>query len=129
MIIPVAVEKVGLSEKSRKTGDRKCLGNSGKSFIELPDAIRFLRFPSERVFQQPPLFSTPIRGLQKVEALREWFQANLNPVQASVPGKPRCYQTPRERAQFLHRWSSQRFCDSQAQNCFSLSAKLPAQGI
>jgi hypothetical protein len=52
------------------------------------------------------------------------------PAQASsVPGKPRCYQTPTERVQFLHRWSSQRFCDSQAQNCFSLSAKLPAQGI
>jgi hypothetical protein len=35
----VAVEKVGFPEKSQKSGDRKCPGNSGKSFIELPDAI------------------------------------------------------------------------------------------
>ena len=39
VIISVAVEKLVFSEKSRKTGDRKCLGNSGKSFVELPDAI------------------------------------------------------------------------------------------
>src|SRR6266481_7853381 len=61
VIIPVAVEKVGFSEKSRKSGDRKCPGDWGKSFIELPDAIQFLQIPSERVFQQPPLFSTSIR--------------------------------------------------------------------
>ena len=53
MIIPVAVEKVGFSEKSQKSGDRKCLGDSEKSFIELPDAKQFLRNRSERVFQQP----------------------------------------------------------------------------
>jgi hypothetical protein len=57
----VAVEKVGFPEKSQKSGDRKCLGNSGKSFVELPDAIQLFQIPSERVFQQPPLFSTPIR--------------------------------------------------------------------
>jgi hypothetical protein len=68
-----------------------------------------------------------ICGLQKVEALREWFQANRYRFRL-FRVKPR-YQTPTERAQFLHRWSSQRSCDSQAQNCFSLSAKLPAQGI
>jgi hypothetical protein len=39
VIIPVAVEKLVFSEKPRKTGDRKCLGDSGKSFVELPDAI------------------------------------------------------------------------------------------
>jgi hypothetical protein len=39
LINPVAVEKVGFPEKSQKSGDRKCLGNSGKSFVELPDAI------------------------------------------------------------------------------------------
>jgi hypothetical protein len=54
----VAVEKVGFSEKSRKSGDRKCPGDWGKSFAELPDAIQFFQIPSERVFQQPPLFST-----------------------------------------------------------------------
>jgi hypothetical protein len=49
----VAVEKVGFSEKSQKSGDRKCPGDSEKSFIELPDAKQFLRNRSERVFQQP----------------------------------------------------------------------------
>src|ERR1700746_2580249 len=60
VIIPVAVEKVGFREKSQKSVDRKCLGDSEKSFIELPDAEQFLRNRSERVFQQPPLFATPI---------------------------------------------------------------------
>jgi hypothetical protein len=50
----VVVEKLGFSEKSRKSGDRKCLGDWGKSFVELPDAKQFLRNRSERVFQQPP---------------------------------------------------------------------------
>src|SRR5580700_10120703 len=58
--IPVAVEKLAFSEESLNLGDRKCLGDSGKSFIELPDAKQFLRNRSERVFQQPPLFSTPV---------------------------------------------------------------------
>jgi hypothetical protein len=31
----VAVEKLGFSQKSQKSGDRKCLGDLGKSFIEL----------------------------------------------------------------------------------------------
>jgi hypothetical protein len=56
----VAVEKVGFSEKSQKSGDRKCLGDSGKSFIELPDAKQFLRILNERVFQQPQDLSTSI---------------------------------------------------------------------
>jgi hypothetical protein len=59
-ITGVAVEKVGFSEKSRKSGDRKCPGDWEKSFVELPDAIQFLQILSERVFQQPPLFSTVI---------------------------------------------------------------------
>jgi transposase len=63
LINPVAVEKVGFSEKSRKSGDRKCPGDWEKSFVELPDAIQFLQIPSERVFQQPPLFTTLIRGV------------------------------------------------------------------
>jgi hypothetical protein len=41
------VEKVGFSEKSRKSGDRKCPGDWEKSFIELPDAKQFLRNRSE----------------------------------------------------------------------------------
>jgi hypothetical protein len=57
----VAVEKVGFSEKSRKSGDGKCPGDWEKSFVELPDAIQFLHIPSKRVFQQPQDFSTPIR--------------------------------------------------------------------
>jgi hypothetical protein len=58
--IPVGVEKVGFSEKSRKSGDRKCPGDWEKSFVELPDAIQFLQIPSERVFQQPSLLPTAI---------------------------------------------------------------------
>jgi hypothetical protein len=57
---PVAVEKLGFSEKSRKSGDRKCPGDSEKSFVGLPDAIQFLQIPSGRVFQQPLLLSPPI---------------------------------------------------------------------
>jgi hypothetical protein len=57
----VAVEKLGFSEKSQKSGDRKCLGEWEKSFVELPDAIQFLQVPSERVFQQPRDLSTSIR--------------------------------------------------------------------
>jgi len=57
---PVAVEKLGFSEKSQKSGDRKCPGDWEKSFAELPDAIRFFQIPSERVFQQPLLFAPAI---------------------------------------------------------------------
>ena len=60
MIIPVAVEKLVFSEKPRKTGDRKCLGGSGKSFVELPDAIQFLQILAEQVFQQPQDLSLAI---------------------------------------------------------------------
>jgi len=60
VIIPVAVKKLGFPGKSQNSGDRKCLGDSEKSFIELPDAIQFLQILSERVFQHPPLFSTSI---------------------------------------------------------------------
>src|ERR1700746_2349203 len=50
---PVAVEKLCFPEKNQKSGDSKCLGDSEKSFIELPGAKEFLRNRSERVFQQP----------------------------------------------------------------------------
>jgi hypothetical protein len=59
LINPVAVEKVGFSEKSRKSGDRKYLEDWGKSFVVLPDAKQFLRIRGERVFQQPP----PVRNI------------------------------------------------------------------
>jgi hypothetical protein len=36
---PVAVEKLAFFEESRNLGDRKCLGEAEKSFVELPDAI------------------------------------------------------------------------------------------
>jgi hypothetical protein len=58
---PVAVEKLCFPEKNQKSGDSKCLGDSEKSFIELPGAKEFLRNRSERVFQQPQDFSTVIR--------------------------------------------------------------------
>jgi hypothetical protein len=57
---PVAVEKLGFPGKSQKSGDSKCLGDSEKSFIELPDAIQFLQILSERVFQHPQGLSPPI---------------------------------------------------------------------
>jgi hypothetical protein len=60
LITGVAVEKLGFSEKSRKSGDRKCPGDSEKSFVELPDAIQFLQIPSKRVFQQPQGLSLAI---------------------------------------------------------------------
>jgi hypothetical protein len=56
----VAVEKVGSSGKSGKSGDGKCLGDWGKSFVELPDAKRFLRIRGERVFQQPRLLTPAV---------------------------------------------------------------------
>jgi hypothetical protein len=62
LINPVGVEKVGFPEKSRKSGDRKCLGGWGKSFVELPDSKQFLRILDERVFQQPLLLSRNIKG-------------------------------------------------------------------
>jgi len=41
LVTGVAVEKVGFLEKSQKSGDRKCAGDWGKSFVELPDAKQF----------------------------------------------------------------------------------------
>jgi hypothetical protein len=59
---PVPVEKLGFSQKCRKSGDRKRLADREKSPMELPDAKQFLRILEERVFQQPqpPLLSTSI---------------------------------------------------------------------
>jgi hypothetical protein len=59
-ITGVAVEKVGFSEKSGKSGARKCPGDWEQSFVELPDAKQFLRILAERVFQQPQGLSPPI---------------------------------------------------------------------
>jgi hypothetical protein len=41
------------------------IGDCEKSFLELPDAKQFLRIRGERVFQQPPLFSTVIQNLRR----------------------------------------------------------------
>jgi hypothetical protein len=54
------VEKVDFPEKSRKSGDRKCLGDWEKPFAELSDAKQFLQFRGKRVFQHPLLLSPPI---------------------------------------------------------------------
>jgi hypothetical protein len=62
LVTGVAVEKVGFPGKSQKSGGRKCPGDLEKSFAELPDAIRFLQIPSERVFHQPQGLSPPISG-------------------------------------------------------------------
>jgi hypothetical protein len=43
VIREVAVERVGFSEKSQKSGDIKCPGHWGKSFVGLADAKQFLR--------------------------------------------------------------------------------------
>jgi hypothetical protein len=59
---PVAVEKPAFLEESQNLGDRKCLGDVEKSFVELLDAKQFLRILDERVFQQPLLLSPRISG-------------------------------------------------------------------
>jgi hypothetical protein len=56
----VAVEKVDASEQSGKSGGGKCLGDWGKSFVELPGAKQFLRICGERVSQQPQALSQVI---------------------------------------------------------------------
>jgi hypothetical protein len=53
LVTVVAVENLAFSEESRNLGDRKCLEDWGKSFVELPDAKQFLRIRGERLFQQP----------------------------------------------------------------------------
>src|SRR5580765_2249225 len=81
-ITGVAVEKVGFSEKSQKSGDRKCPGDLGKSFKELPDAKQLLRHRSERVFQQPQDFSTVIcDGGPKLRKSRRTIPFRLFPSQ------------------------------------------------
>jgi hypothetical protein len=53
----VAVEKLHSSQNSNNLGDRKCLGKSRKSFVELRSA-KFLRpVLRDRVFQQPQAIS------------------------------------------------------------------------
>ena len=91
LVTGVAVEKVGLSKKSQKSGDRKCPGDSEKSFIELPDAKQFLRNRSERVFQQPQGLSLPI-------SFRDcWCEEDFStpiggsPALASIPSRYRSF--------------------------------------
>jgi hypothetical protein len=75
----VAVEKLGFYEKSRKLGDRKCPGDWGKSFVELPDAIQFLQILSERVFQQPPRLSQPNCGGSSQRGAQYNYRGNAKP--------------------------------------------------
>jgi hypothetical protein len=56
----VAVEKLDISEIGANLGDRKCLAEQRKSFVEHPDAMQFLRISGQRVFQHPRLFTTTI---------------------------------------------------------------------
>jgi hypothetical protein len=49
----VAVEKVQFPPKQPKFGGYKMPRKLRKSFVELPNAILFLRISRERVFQQP----------------------------------------------------------------------------
>jgi hypothetical protein len=58
VITPVAVEKLGFPKISANSGDRKCLGDPRKSFVEHPDALYFWQISRKRVFQQPRLITT-----------------------------------------------------------------------
>jgi hypothetical protein len=60
---------------SQNLGDRKCLGDPGKSIVGLPDAILFLSILREGVFQQPRLFTTVAA---EVGALSRVFQPFLS---------------------------------------------------
>jgi len=55
----VAVEKVPFRQKQSKVRGYKMPWNPRGSFISHPDAILFLRFWRERVFQQPRLLAQP----------------------------------------------------------------------
>ncbi|MGC1942245.1 MAG: tyrosine-type recombinase/integrase [Candidatus Acidiferrales bacterium] len=79
----MAVEKVGFSEKSRKSGDRKCLEAWGKSFVELPDAKQFLRIRGERVFQQPLLLSPPTTSGSPLHGVNIYHREFLPCVEAA----------------------------------------------
>jgi hypothetical protein len=54
----VAVGKLDISEIGGNLGDRKCLAEQRKSFVEHPDAMQFLRISGQRVFQHPRLLTT-----------------------------------------------------------------------
>ena len=60
----MAVEKLPFRPKQPKIEDRKCLGNSRRPLISHPDAILFLRFSRQGVFQQPQAITptTPVAG-------------------------------------------------------------------
>src|SRR5450755_4472705 len=92
LINPVAVEKVGFSEKSRKSGDRKCLADWGKSFVELPDAKQFLRIRGERVFQQPLLFAPPISKWDKLRSVPKAFPFGPSNSKSHVSPQLACSQ-------------------------------------
>src|SRR5713226_2253428 len=44
------VEKLDISEIGANLGDRKCLAEQRKSFVEHPDAMQFLRISGQRGF-------------------------------------------------------------------------------
>src|ERR1700758_3396786 len=59
MIIPVAVEKLVFLRKVKNRVIQN-VQETRKNRFRAPDAKQFLRNRGERVFQQPPPFSTPI---------------------------------------------------------------------
>jgi hypothetical protein len=84
----VTVEKLGFSEKSRKSGDRKCPGDWEKSFVELPDAKQFVRILDERVFQQPQDLST---SLTKSASSRVFSVFFISFAHTSAAVQSRCF--------------------------------------
>jgi hypothetical protein len=67
---PVAVEEVQFPLKQPKFGGYKMPRKLRKSFVELPNAILFLRISRERVFQQPRLLTTSVILYGTVELAR-----------------------------------------------------------
>ena len=61
MIIPVAVEKLADSEFAKIRSRQEALQTISPSFLDIFYHPFFEIFLKTRVFQQPPLLSTPIR--------------------------------------------------------------------
>jgi hypothetical protein len=45
-------------------GDRKCLAEERKSFVEHPDAMQFLRISGQQVFQHPQAITLTTEGMR-----------------------------------------------------------------
>jgi hypothetical protein len=90
LLTGVAVEKVQFPPKQPKFGGYKMPRKLRKSFVELPNAILFLRISRERVFQQPQAITLRMPGsltLPSAEGDRERNAACLRPSLAVHPGR------------------------------------------